>query len=114
MPISFSPAHAASDREHALFQIAREHYVGARTALVASAAFTAQLAMQQSIETAFKALIVAAEPQRRFGGAKGHRLRDLLNEVAANHSSLAKLFAGDDASRVLDVLGRRLQRDQIR
>lgn len=103
MPISFTAAGRPEDAPHALFQIAVEHFVGARLAFVGSAGFSASVLMQQCIETGTKALLKHAMPSRTFSGKKGHELRNLLSEAQGNHPRLAPLFASVDTAKVVDV-----------
>lgn len=104
--MSFTKRGKPGDEPHALFQIAREHYVGARVSFVAGAVFTAQLAMQQCIETAAKAILKSTTPGRKFGGASGHKIRDLLVELAPASKAVAALLSDSDTSRVIEVLER--------
>lgn len=103
MPISFTACGKPEDTPHALFQIAIEHFVGARLAFVGSSAFSASVLMQQCIETATKALLKHAKPSRRFSGSKGHALRDMLTEALGDHPRLAPLLGGVDSAKVVDV-----------
>jgi hypothetical protein len=104
VPISFTKWRKPDDVPHTLFQIAQDHYVGARLCLVGGAAFPAQLAMQQCIETGAKALIMSATPARRFRGQAGHRLRELLGEASTTNPRLATLLTNRDVGAVLSVL----------
>jgi len=103
MPISFTVGGKPEDTPHALFQIAIEHFVGARLAFVGSAAFSASVLMQQCIETGTKALLKHATPSRRFSGSKGHALRGMLSEAQGNHPRLAPLLGNVDTCKVVDV-----------
>lgn len=103
MPVSFTPR-KQTDLPHALFLIAREHYVGARVSFVSGALFTAQVAMQQCIEIAAKAMLKLSDPNRKFGGQAGHRICDLLGELAQKSEPIAKLLTARDTSRVIKEL----------
>jgi len=104
MSMSFTANRKPSDEPHALLQIAREHYVGARLSFVGGAASPSQLAMHQCIETAAKASLKATAPGRQFGGPDGHKIRTLLTEVALTRPRVKALLDAPDTSRVVDVL----------
>jgi len=81
MPLSFTPIRKPGDEPYALFQIAEEHYVGARLAFVGDALYSAQLLVHQCIETGAKALLKAEKLDRKFHGSSGHALRAFLEEL---------------------------------
>jgi hypothetical protein len=103
MPISFTAGGKPEDTPHALFQIAMEHFVGARLAFVGASAFSASVLMQQCIETGTKALLKEATPSRKFSGSKGHELRTLLSEAQGNHPRLSPILGNVDTATVVDV-----------
>jgi HEPN domain-containing protein len=104
--MSFTAYRKPGDEPHALFQVAGEDYVGARLSFVGGAAFPAQLAMQQCVETAAKAVLKSVTPGRQFIGRHGHEIRLLLGELAPARPRIRALLDDRDTGRVLEVLER--------